>query len=74
MGHISNFPTINGMHHIRPIIRNDKVMRKERTMGKKNPLFVMQLLLHIHCSLGVFKAAHVPTDTGWWARILAASS
>lgn len=71
-GHISKFPILNGMHHICPIIRNDKPMRK-RKQGVK-PLFVMQLLLHSHCSVGFFKAAHVPTDTGWWARILAASS
>lgn len=45
----------------------------ERKQGQ-TALFSMQLLLHIHCSVGVFKAAHVPTDTGWWARILAASS
>lgn len=57
------------------IIRNEKVMRKRKQWVKKNtPLFVMQLFLHIHCSLGFFKAAHVPTDIGWWARILAASS
>lgn len=48
--------------------------RKQWVKKKDTPLFVMQLFLHIHCSLGVFKAAHVPTDTGWWARILAASS
>lgn len=70
--HISKLPILNGTYHISPIIRNDKPMRK-RKQGVK-PLFVMQLLLHIHCSVGFFKAAHVPTDTGWWARILAASS
>lgn len=69
---ISKFPIFNGMHHICPIIRHDKSMR-QRKQGVK-PLFVMQLLLHIHCSVGFFKAAHVPTDTGWWARTLAASS
>ena len=47
---------------------------QERESKGQTTLFSMQLLLHIHCSVGVFKAAHVPTDTGWWARILAASS
>lgn len=47
---------------------------QERESEGQTTLFSMQLLLHIHCSVGVFKAAHVPTDTGWWARILAASS
>lgn len=46
-GDISKFPIFNGMHHICPIIRHDKPMRK-RKQGVK-PLFVMQLLLHIHC-------------------------
>lgn len=47
---------------------------QERESKGQTTLFSMQLLLHIHCSVGIFKAAHVPTDTGWWARILAASS
>lgn len=49
-----------------------EVPRREKARGKH--YISMQLLLHIHCSVGVFKAAHVPTDTGCWARILAASS
>ena len=62
----------NGMHHICFHVRKWE-NPGERKQGQTT-LFSMQLLLHIHCSVGVFKAAHVPTDTGWWARILAASS
>lgn len=66
------FLILDGMHHICFHVRKWK-NPGERKQGQTT-LFSMQLLLHIHCSVGVFKAAHVPTDTGWWARILAASS
>lgn len=76
MGHISNFFIINDMHHICPIIRNEKVMRKRKQWVKNQnkTLFCHAASLTHSLQFGGFKAAHVPTDTGWWARILAASS
>lgn len=70
--HVHESLILDGMHHNWFHVRKWKYPG-ERKQGAKHCVS-MQLFLHIHCSVGVFKAAHVPTDTGCWARILAASS